>query len=98
MRGFAMSVDLLAEHRLSLTELSKQQRIAVSTIWRWAIRGIRGHRLECFSLGGRRYTTHEAFARFVARTNGEKVVNGQLPRQREAAIREAERDLDRLGA
>ena len=86
-----MSVDLLSESRLSLTELAKQQRIAVSTCWRWAIRGIRGHRLECFSLGGRRYTTREAFQRFVARTNDERLPATETPRQDHAEIDVEER-------
>lgn len=92
-----MPTDLLSEARISLTALAREQRVAVSTVWRWTLRGVRGHRLECFALGGRRYTTREAFARFVARTNGERVVNGQTPRQRKAAIRAAERELDAFG-
>jgi hypothetical protein len=93
-----MSAELLSEARISLTALAREQRVAVSTVWRWALRGVRGHRLECIHLGGRRYTTREAFARFIARTNGERVVSGQTPRQREAAIRAADRELDTIGA
>lgn len=92
-----MSADLLSETRISLTALAREQRIAVSTAWRWALRGVRGNKLECFSLGGRRYTTREAFARFVARTNGENVVNGKTPRQREAAVSRAEKQAAELG-
>jgi hypothetical protein len=91
-----MSADLLSETRISLTQLAREQNVAVSTCWRWCLRGIRGHQLESFSLGGRKFTTCEAFARFVARTNGERVTN-ETPRQRERAIREAERRAEQLG-
>ena len=51
-------------------------------------------------VGGRRYTTNEAFVRFVEQTT--LAANGESPRtrtnrQREAAIRRAERELDALG-
>jgi hypothetical protein len=68
----------------------------VSTCWRWCLRGIRGHQLESFSVGGRKFTTREAFSRFVARTNGERVVS-ETPRQREASIRRAEKRAAELG-
>jgi hypothetical protein len=89
--------ELLFEDRVSFTRLAQEQHVSVPTVWRWAQRGIKGHVLESFSVGGRRYTTREAFARFIARTNGQRVVNGQTPRQREAAIRRAERRAAELG-
>jgi hypothetical protein len=38
-----------------------------STLWRWAHRGVRGVRLETILIGGRRYTSAEAMARFIER-------------------------------
>jgi hypothetical protein len=39
-----------------------------ATLWRWHTRGIGGERLEIVRVGGRVYTTREAFADFVSRT------------------------------
>ena len=92
-----MSV-LLNESRVSLTKLAREQGVHVSTVWRWALRGVRGHRLECFSLGGRRYTTREAFERFIAHTTTKGCPRPETPRQRQRSIDAAERELDQLGA
>lgn len=62
---------LLSEARISLTALAHQHGVSPSTVWRWSMRGIRGHRLETYTMGGRRYTTSEAFVRFVASTQME---------------------------
>jgi Protein of unknown function (DUF1580) len=90
--------ELLNETRVSFPKQAQEEGVHVSTVWRWALRGVKGHRLESFSLGGRRYTTREAFARFVAATNDERVNVGQTPRQREREIDAAEKELDALGA
>ncbi len=59
---------LLEERRLSLTELAQREGVNATTIWRWTLRGVRGGiRLESFIVGGRRYTTEQAFTRFVER-------------------------------
>jgi predicted transcriptional regulator len=95
---FAMT--LLNERKLTLTELAKRQNINVSTCWRWAQRGVRGSRLETFSIGGRRWTTEEAFARFVEATtaaaNGDETAS-RTNRQVETAIRRAEASLKKHG-
>ena len=43
------------------------------TIRRWACRGVRGVVLESFCVGARRYTSHEAVARFVNATTDGRV-------------------------
>lgn len=92
-----MTDKLLQETRRTFTALAKRESKNVATIWRWAQRGVRGCVLESFNIGGRRYTTDEAYARFVARTSGEKTINGQTPRQRESAISRAERAAEQMG-
>ena len=62
-----MSV-ILSEIRLSLTKLAQREDVNVSTVWRWVRKGVRGIRLESYCVGVRRYTSEEAFARFVAST------------------------------
>lgn len=45
------------------------RRPNVATIWRWAIKGIRGVRLRTISLGRYRYTTAGALERFIDQTS-----------------------------
>ncbi len=90
------STRLLNEARISFSALAKRENVNLSTVWRWALRGIRGHRLECISIGCRRFTSREAFERWVAATNGEPV-RTETRRQRERAIDRAEKRAEELG-
>lgn len=45
------------------------RRPNVVTIWRWAIKGLRGARLRTISLGRYRYTTERALEQFIADTS-----------------------------
>src|SRR5947208_1991902 len=38
----------------------------VSQVYRWAMRGLRGVRLEWVQVGGRRFTSREAIDRFIS--------------------------------
>ncbi len=66
-------------------------RPALSTVWRWVLKGIRGRKLESTMVGGRRFTTRQAIARFVAPKEGEmpptSVSRSQRHRQSEAAVK-----------
>jgi len=69
----------------------------VATLHRWRLKGVHGVRLETVRIGGRRYTSQEAISRFVAATTA--AADGSPPpartaRQRERAIREAEKELN----
>jgi hypothetical protein len=88
---------LLRETRITLTRLAQEQNVSVPTCWRWTQRGIKKHVLASFSCGGRKFTTREAFQRWIAAINGEPVVSGETPRQRERAIQRAERRAEELG-
>jgi hypothetical protein len=48
-----------------------KRRVSAATWWRWATKGVRGVRLETVALGGRRYTSAEALARFTRALNSE---------------------------
>lgn len=65
-----MLTDLFSESPLSLSAAAKllPGRPHISTVWRFAQKGVRGVRLETIVSGGRRFTTHEALERFVGRT------------------------------
>lgn len=78
----------------------------LSTIWRWAIHGVRGPgsariRLEWFAQGRRRYTTREALSRFRERCT-HAAAGDQDPAQvsspaRRKQIEAAERKLREAG-
>lgn len=75
------------------------RRPNLSTVYRHFNRGCRGIRLETFVVGGRRYTTVEAIARFIERTTANSPGASVPPpfptsRQRETEIRKAEREFD----
>ncbi len=92
-----MTAQLLRELRITLTRLAQEQKVSVSTCWRWTQRGIKGHKLASFSCGGRKFTTRESFLRWIAAINGERVATDGTPRQREREIQAAEKRAEDLG-
>ena len=85
-------------------ELATGQRIHPATTHRWRLKGVSGVRLETVKLGGKRLCSVESVHRFVAATTSaadEAAGLGKTPprtnRQREAAIKRAERELAREG-
>jgi len=47
--------------------------VAISTLWRWSTTGVKGIQLETILVGGQRYSSLEAFRRFVAAGNQGKI-------------------------
>lgn len=70
--------------------------VAPETAWRWALRGVRGVRLESTIIGGRRYTSREACERFLAQLNGEPEPP-PAPPERTSRAEAAARALDEAG-
>jgi hypothetical protein len=60
---------LLAETRLDPVVLAKREGLGKRSLVRWMHRGKRGHLLESFLLGRRRWTTEQAWRRFIAKTS-----------------------------
>jgi hypothetical protein len=62
-------IDIHTEKLQTLTEAARllPDRPHVSTLYRWAQRGVKGVRLETVVVGGRRYTSVEALQRFAQR-------------------------------
>ena len=92
--------DLLQETRVSLTQLARQEGVSIPTTWRWAMRGIQGSRLKTILIGGRRYTTQEAFTRFVEATTeaaDAKLPNLPINRQIQATNSQVEAKLKEEG-
>jgi len=89
--------SLISEPRIALNALAKREGVHLSTCWRWCLRGVKGHKLESFNVGGKKFTTIPAFERWLALINGGPVANGQTLRQREREIERAERRAAKLG-
>ena len=68
-------LDLLTEDLISMSEAAKDlpTRPAVTQLYRWARRGVRGVVLETVYVGHGIYTSRQAIRRFLART--------QMPRR-----------------
>jgi hypothetical protein len=99
-----MAIDIQAEHVLTLREapgvlpsLRRGRPIHISTIYRWASRGVRGVRLETGRLGRTLVTSREALQRFADRLAAlDRRKPGDVTRSsaKEARIK---RELDRQG-
>jgi hypothetical protein len=92
-------IDPEVETPLLLSQAVKAlpTRPHVSTVWGWATHGINGVRLETAKIGGRRYTSREALARFVARLSGAPpaplVHQGGASRRRKALAAERAKSI-----
>jgi hypothetical protein len=73
-------IDLRSEELVALAEAGRHVpgRPHLSTIFRWAQKGVRGGvRLETVVVGGRRFTSVEAICRFVAALSRRPASNKQ---------------------
>ncbi len=67
----------------------------VSTLARWRLRGVRGHKLQTTLVGGRRYITQQQLVDFLAAINGKPSMR---PSEKAAGEPDAaDKILDRLG-
>src|SRR4051812_18032861 len=57
---------------LSRGTIRLRSRPSTATLWRWAMKGIRGVKLDTVVIGGRRYTSVEAFDRFTLGLNADR--------------------------
>jgi len=70
--------------------------VAMATIWRWVLRGVRGVRLESILIGGTRYTSRQALARFIAATNAASAAPPVVEQSSSQRVAEAERELSQI--
>src|SRR4051794_28442253 len=74
-----MSIDLFTERVIPLRDYPKHvpprngKRLSRYAGYRYAVRGVRGVKLETIQLPSGRHTSLEAIARFVARLTGQAV-------------------------
>jgi len=65
----------------------------ISSLIRWASRGVKGVKLETVVIGGRRYTSIEAIGRFITRLNASET-SGTVPPQKNHQDNQVEKALD----
>ena len=98
-------IQFTSEELVSLTEATRAlprgrngKRLHVSTLHRWAGRGLRGVVLETIHVGGRRYTSTEALQRFFDRLGAsDRAARRGVSAPEEGRVARAERELDRRG-
>lgn len=97
-----MAIDLTKEKLISFREAvellprrRKGRKVHVATLYRWALHGLRGVRLETLQVGGSRATTIEALQRFFRRLE-EQPKDGTSPRSFAKRIRDSERAVQEL--
>jgi hypothetical protein len=97
-------IDIFGEELLTLSQAARSRPGSrngrpthPSTPYRWAVRGIRGHRLEVVRIGGTLYTSRQALQRFVERLNETPVVAKSVPIGRSHSSGSVDSTLDRLG-
>ena len=91
----------LEEQRHSLTEAARQVNVSPSTVWRWAMHGVRGVKLETQVWGAKRFVTESALEQFradcTAAANGEQP-QVRTPKQRSRDADRADKELADQGA
>lgn len=94
-----MAIDLSAETPLTIAEAAAiiPGSPSLASVWRWVLKGVRGNRLESLMIAGRRFTTHEAIDRFIARSNVEPSAPTVVTKSRRKEIAQAERFCESAG-
>ena len=62
-------------------------RPSVASLWRWAIRGVRGVRLATIAIGGRRFVSRDAVNEFLEALNRRTADKAVPPAAGEASAR-----------
>jgi len=101
-------IDVNEEQLLTLEEVTKRlpgrdgKRLHISSVFRWAQKGVAGVRLEVVKVGGRTYTTEESLQRFAdqvtAARNGNPIPTAtRTSAQRRRASERADLELSAMG-
>ena len=98
-----MSIDVdnetLFQFPEARSEFPGDRRVSLATLHRWRQKGVRGVKLETVLIGGLRYTSREAIARFIAAQNAADapVTPTVTPAQRRRQSEAARAALERMG-
>ena len=96
-------IDVEAETLITFsdarTAFPGDKRLSLATLHRWRLNGVRGNRLDTVLIGGLRYTSKEAIARFIAAQNAADVPATPVitPAQRTRQAEAAQAQLERMG-
>lgn len=71
--------------------------VHLSTIWRWAIRGVRGQKLRTRLIGGRRFTTASDIREFLERLNQSDSGGPEQSNAEADNTKNVEKELEREG-
>jgi len=93
---FAEAVLPFAAAARRLPRTRGDKPVSPATIWRWAVHGLRGVRLETIKIGGTTCTSLQALARFFAALQGgrQDVAPAEKAGPAPSAV---EKELDRIG-
>lgn len=59
----------LDDKRFSISEAARRLGVHTATVWRWTLRGVRGHRLRTVHVGGRRHVLAHDLEQFLIALN-----------------------------
>lgn len=104
-------IDINAEELISLKDVCqllprrrRGRKPSFSTVWRWALHGVRGVKLETLRVGSTLCTSREALQRFFDRLSEsdgaappQQQPTYRTPAQRQRAVEQAERELEKMG-
>ncbi len=100
-----MTIDTQSETLVPINAapLHIPTRPHVATVWRWIQRGVRGVKLDTVLIGGKRYTSTEAIARFIGGTTAASdptpnATPAARSKSRQEAIERAEREFEPVGS
>lgn len=86
--GTLTCIDIAREHTITLSQVPEHLpptggggKVHVKSVYRWVQRGLRGIRLECLQVGGRRCTSVEALQRFFDRLTASSGAGAVVQRQ-----------------
>lgn len=90
-----MTIDLMSDELLTLPQFCKLAGgVNLSTAHRWRMRGIRGIKLQCLRIGGKRFVTRRAAEEFIAAithaVDGHALTPASVSKRRAAEIAAAE--------
>lgn len=80
LSGAETLISLSDARKLPLLRRNGGKSPDISTLVRWALRGVRGRKLQTILVGGRRFTSAEAVARFVAGPHSSQAPSLPTPR------------------
>lgn len=60
--------EFIRGERLSMAEVARELQVHITTVWRWASKGVRGRRLGTVAVGGRRFVLRRQLDEFLAVT------------------------------